>query len=107
MRKCFLGKKCWYKVLYSAYLLNEMWLAGTMDLNKPPPEFDYDFLDGVDSNPSYCTQATPAVASLQVQNHQADQDVGGTLIADVNTKMLTVLLSIPKKLLVMVFLRKL
>jgi len=43
-----------------------MRLAGTMDLNKPPPEFDYDFLDGVDSNPSYCTQATPAISSLQV-----------------------------------------
>ena len=78
----FLGKKCWYKVLYSAYLLNEMRLAGTMDLNKPPPEFDYDFLDGVESNPSYCTQATPAISSLQVQTHQTDQDVGGTLIAD-------------------------
>ena len=59
-----------------------MRLAGTMDLNKPPPEFDYDFLDGVESNPSYCTQATPAISSLQVQTHQTDQDVGGTLIAD-------------------------
>ncbi|XP_039778558.1 protein FAR-RED IMPAIRED RESPONSE 1-like [Panicum virgatum] len=53
-----------------------------MDLNKPPPEFDYDFLDGVESNPSYCTQATPAISSLQVQTHQTDQGVGGTLIAD-------------------------
>jgi len=59
-----------------------MRLAGIMDLNKPPPEFDYYFLDGVDSNPSYCTQATPAISSLQVQTHQTDQDVGGTLIAD-------------------------
>ena len=52
-----------------------------MDLNKPPPEFDYDFLDGVDEDPSYCTQATPAVASLQVQDHQINHDVMGALIA--------------------------
>ena len=33
-----------------------MWLAGTMDLNEAPPEFDYDFLDGVNANPSYSTK---------------------------------------------------
>ena len=32
---------------------NKMWLAGTMDLNEPPPEFDYDFLDGVNATPFY------------------------------------------------------
>jgi len=50
----------------------KMRLASTMDLNKPPPEFDYDFLDGVESNPSYCTQATLAISSLQVQTQQID-----------------------------------
>ena len=28
-----------------------------MDLNELPPEFDYDFLDDQDANPSYCAQA--------------------------------------------------
>ncbi|RLM61559.1 hypothetical protein C2845_PM14G09680 [Panicum miliaceum] len=45
------------------------------------PGFDYDFLDGVDANPSYCTQQNPAVPSLQDQNHQTQPDVGTTLIA--------------------------
>ena len=28
-----------------------------MDLNELTPEFDYDFLDDQDANPSYCAQA--------------------------------------------------
>ena len=35
---------------------NKTWLAGTIDLNEPPPEFDYDFLDGGNANPSYSTK---------------------------------------------------
>ena len=27
-----------------------------MDLNELPPEFDYDFLDDQNANPSYCAQ---------------------------------------------------
>ena len=31
-----------------------------MDLNELPPDFDYDFLDCSEANPSYCTQAVEA-----------------------------------------------
>jgi len=76
---------------------NKMWLAGTMDLNEPPPEFDYDFLDGVNAtpfygiqdgvnaNPSYCTQRD-LVLTLQEKNHVEQQHVGGTLIARSGTQ---------------------
>ena len=76
---------------------NKMWLAGTMDLNEPPPEFDYDFLDGVNAtpfygiqdgvnaNPSYCTQPD-LVLTLQEKNHVEQQHVGDTLIARSGTQ---------------------
>jgi hypothetical protein len=42
-------------------LNNKICRAGTMHLNEPLLGFDYNFLDGVDANPSYCTQQNPDV----------------------------------------------
>ena len=67
-----------------------MWLAGTMDLNELPPEFDYDFPDEVGTNPSYCTQLAFGVAWSQCdergQSHQSHNDVGATLDASSSTQ---------------------
>ena len=62
-----------------------------MDLNELPPEFDYDFLDEVGTNASYCTQPTFGVAWPQcnergVQSHQSHNDVGATLVASSSTQ---------------------
>ena len=62
-----------------------------MDLNELPPEFDYDFLDEVGTNTSYCTQPTFGVAWPQcnergVQSHQSHNDVGATLVASSSTQ---------------------
>jgi len=61
-----------------------------MDLNELPPEFDYDFLDEVGTNTSYCTQPTFGVAWPQcdelVQSHQSHNDVGGTMVASSSTQ---------------------
>ena len=62
-----------------------IWLAGTMDLNELPSEFDCDFLDEVGTNPSYCTQPAFGVARPQCdeqgQSHQSHNDIGATLVA--------------------------
>ena len=56
-----------------------------MDLNELPPEFDYDFLDCSDANPSYCTQAVEAIALggehdiVQVTGHQVLSNVEATV----------------------------
>ena len=67
-----------------------MWLAGTMDLNELPPEFDYDFPDEVGTNPSYRTQPAFGVAWSQCderdQSHQSHNDVGATLDASSSTQ---------------------
>jgi len=67
-----------------------VWLAGTMDLNELPPEFDYDFPDEVGTNPSYCTQPAFGVAWSQCdergQSHQSHNDVGATLDACSSTQ---------------------
>jgi hypothetical protein len=43
-----------------------VYIAGTMDLNELPLEFDYDFLAEASTSPSYCTQP-----SFGVQGHSA------------------------------------
>jgi hypothetical protein len=45
-----------------------------MDLNKPPPDFDEDFLDAFDldyvtSNPIFCTQV-PAISEISQPDEQ-------------------------------------
>ena len=54
-----------------------------MDLNELPPEFDYDFLDEVGTNASYCTQPQ---CDERVQSHQSHNDVGATLDASSSTQ---------------------
>ena len=47
-----------------------------MDLNKSPPEFDYDFLGESDANPLYCTQAEDGgcVGAVHDIEHIPEQD---------------------------------
>ena len=51
---------------------NKTWLAGTIDLNEPPPEFDYDFLDGVNANPSYSTQPPTLQEKIMEDNNMLE-----------------------------------
>ena len=44
--------------------------ANKMDLNEPPPEFDYDFLQELDGNPTYCTQVVAVHDIKPAQNQQ-------------------------------------
>ena len=39
-----------------------------MDLNELPPDFDYDFLDESEANPSYCTQIVPCGGAKTVHD---------------------------------------
>lgn len=59
-----------------------------MDLNKLPPEFDFDFLDVESANPSYCTQLILDPAGLGGSQHlgrqRAQGDVGVTPVAFAN-----------------------
>ena len=41
-----------------------------MDLNEAPPEFDYDFLQELDGNPTYCTQVVAVHDIKPAQNQQ-------------------------------------
>ena len=47
-----------------------------MDLNKSPPDFDYDFLGESDANPLYCTQAEDGgcVGAVHDIEHIPEQD---------------------------------
>jgi len=54
-----------------------VYIAGTMDLNELPLEFDYDFLDeaNIMCARSQCNEQDG-------QNHQNQNDVDNTLVAD-------------------------
>ena len=62
-----------------------MLLAGSIDLNERPSEFDYDFLDEGGTNPSYYTQLAFYVVRSQRNeqgpSHQIQNDVVATILA--------------------------
>ena len=67
-----------------------MLLAGSIDLNELPSEFDYDFLDEGGTNPSYCTQPAFRVVRSQCNeqgpSHQRQNDVVATILAGKSTQ---------------------
>jgi len=67
-----------------------MLLAGSIDLNELPSEFDYDFLDEGGTNHSYCTQPAFRVVRSQCNeqgpSHQSQNDVVATILAGKSTQ---------------------
>jgi len=59
-------------------------------LNELPPEFDFDFLDEVGTNPFYCTQLAFRVVRSQFDeqspSHQSQNDVVATILAGSSTQ---------------------
>ena len=59
-------------------------------MNELPPEFDFDFLDEVGTNPFYCTQLAFRVVRSQFDeqspSHQSQNDVVATILAGSSTQ---------------------
>jgi len=55
-----------------------------MDLNKLPPELDYDFLNKLDANPPYCTQTVVGKGEVHDIEHIPNQELA-TVFNDVDS----------------------
>ena len=67
-KKTFMLRACNKKMLCPGESKKKKKTNTIMDLNELPPDFDYDFLDESEANPSYCTQIVPCGGAKTVHD---------------------------------------